>query len=86
MKAKVQEITDKTPPNIHNLGYLIELAELSPPEEMGKFLGELRNLSIVTRYPKDFQEMLKSFTKERTRNFLGKTKEAFQWIEQSIKS
>ncbi len=86
LKAKVEDITGKTPPRIHNLGYLLELAKLSPPEDIGKFLGELSNLSIVTRYPKDFQEMLKAFTKERTKDFLTKANEAFQWIEQFIES
>lgn len=41
-------------------------------------------MSVVTRYPKDFQEILKAFKKERTKDFLEKTKEAFQWIEQFI--
>lgn len=84
LKAKVEEISSKTPPKTHNLEYLLELAKLSPPEEMGKFLGELSNLGVVTRYPKDFKEMLKAFTKERAKDFLEKTKEAFQWIEQFI--
>ncbi|MDI6751653.1 MAG: HEPN domain-containing protein [bacterium] len=86
LKAKVEEITGKTPPKTHSLGYLLELTTLSPSEKIEKFLGELNNLSVVTRYPKDFQEMFKAFTKERAEDFLKKTKEAFQWIEQLIKS
>lgn len=81
LKAKVEEITAKTPPYTHNLVYLVKSAELSPPEEMNRFLGELSNLSIVTRYPKDFQKILKAFTKERTGDFLEKTKEVFLWIK-----
>lgn len=86
LKAKVAEITGKTPPKIHNLGLLVELAKLAPPEQMNRFLGELSNLSIVTRYPKDFQEMLKTFTKERTKDFLQRAREAFRWIKQSVES
>lgn len=86
LKAKVEEITGKTPPKTHSLGYLLEITTLSPSEKIEKFLGELNNLSVVTRYPKDFQEMLKAFTKERTEDFLKKTRETFQWIEQLIKS
>ncbi len=86
LKAKVQQTTGETPPRIHNLVHLVELAKLAPPEQMNRFLGELSNLSIVTRYPRDFQEMLKAFTKERTETFLRKTKEAFRWVELSIKS
>jgi len=85
LKAKFEEITGKTAPKIHNLCSLINLAKLAPTEEMNKFLGELSNLSVVTRYPEDFRKMLKTFSKERTRNVLQKTKGAFQWIEKFIK-
>ncbi len=48
------------------------------------FLAEISNLSIVTRYPGDFQRMLKDFSKERTKFILTRTKEIFQWIKKSI--
>ena len=31
LKAKVQEITGKTPPKTHNLRYLIKLSNIEPP-------------------------------------------------------
>lgn len=84
LKAKVANVAGKTPPKTHDLEYLIELAGLSPDENMGRFVVEISNLSIVTRYPKDFQQMLKDFSLERTAPALIKTKEVFQWIKKSI--
>ncbi|OGL44803.1 MAG: hypothetical protein A2W05_00620 [Candidatus Schekmanbacteria bacterium RBG_16_38_10] len=84
LKAKVEEISNKTPPKTHDLEYLIELAKLSPDENKEKFLVEISNLSVVTRYPRDFQSMFRDFSRERVESILTKTKETFQWIEKSI--
>jgi len=84
LKAKVEENKDKTPPKTHDLVYLVSLAGLSPDKDTEKFIVEISNLSIVTRYPKDFSRMLKDFSQERVELILLKTKEAFQWIKQSI--
>ncbi len=84
LKAKVQEITDKTPPKTHDLEYLLGIAELSPDEEMERFIVEISNLSVVTRYPSDFQRMVKDFSQERTKLIIKKTKEVFQWIKKSL--
>ena len=70
--------TCKKPPKTHNLLYLVKLAKISLSEEMLQFIGDINNLSIVTRYPEDFNEMLKSFSKERTKLFLNKSKEVFR--------
>ncbi len=84
LKAKVEENKRKTPPKTHDLEYLVSLAGLSPDKDMEKFIVEISNLSIVTRYPKDFSRMLKDFLRERVEVILLKTKESFQWIKQSI--
>ena len=84
LKAKIEEITGKTPPKVHDLEYLIELSKLSPDEDIEKFIVEITNLSVVTRYPKDFQQMFKNFSKERVELFLIKTKEVFHWIKKSL--
>lgn len=84
LKAKIEEITGKTPPKVHDLEYLTELAKLSPDEDIGKFIVEITNLSVVTRYPRDFQQMLKNFSRERVELILTKTKEVFQWIKKFI--
>jgi HEPN domain-containing protein len=84
LKARVQEITGETPPKTHDLEYLLGLAKLSPDEDMEKFIVEISNLSVVTRYPSDFQRIFKDFSPKRAELILIKAKEAFQWIKRSI--
>jgi HEPN domain-containing protein len=84
LKAKVEEVTEKSPPKSHDLEYLSGLGGLSHDKKTETFLAELSNLSVITRYPKDFQRMLNDFSKERVKVILTKTKEVFQWIKKSI--
>ena len=83
LKAKIQ-VAGSTPPKTHDLEYLTGLAKLSPNEDMESFIAQITNLSVVTRYPGDFQKILKNFSKKRTELILVKTKEVFQWIKKSI--
>ncbi|MBI4711918.1 MAG: HEPN domain-containing protein [Planctomycetes bacterium] len=84
LKAKVEQITAKTPPKTHDLEYLVKLAGLLPSKERRTFIAEISNLSIVTRYPSDFRRLLKDFSLRRTATILRMTKEVFQWIRKSI--
>ncbi len=45
---------------------------------------DFSNVSVVTRYPKDFNMMLRDFSQERAEFILAKTTEVFQWIEKTI--
>ena len=84
LKAKVEEITAKTPPKIHNLRYLVKLSGLEPPEEIFNFLSKLSEVSIPTRYPEDFNQLEKAYNKKLAQDYLKLTKEAFEWIEKSL--
>jgi HEPN domain-containing protein len=84
LKAKVEEITGKTPPKTHDLEYLLGIAGLSPDKEMERFFAEISNLSVVTRYLSDFKQTVKDFSSQRTESILTKTREGFQWIRKSI--
>jgi HEPN domain-containing protein len=86
LKAKVGEISNKTPPKTHNLRYLVKLSGLEPPEEIFIFLSELSDVSIPTRYPEDFSNLRNSYDKEAAKTYLHKTKEAFEWIKKLLKS
>ena len=86
LKAKVQEITDKTPPKTHNLRYLVKLSNIEPSEEILIFLSELSDVSIPTRYPEDFTELRNSYGKKAANNYYRKAEEAFKWIKKSVKS
>jgi len=85
LKAKVLEITNETPPKTHSLRYLLKLSNLKPAEEMLEFISKLSDVSIVTRYPEDFEEMRKTYDQGVAEKYLTGTKEAFQWIKQFLK-
>jgi HEPN domain-containing protein len=85
LKARVEQETGKTPPRTHNLLYLLNLTGLSGVEEEAlTFVSELNNLSVVTRYPEDFQRTLEAFSEDRAKAFLEKTRRIFRWIQESI--
>ena len=84
LKAKVEEVTGEEPPKTHDLEYLVGLAGLSFDENTEDFVLELSNLGVVTRYPRNFQMMLKDFSQERVEITLLKATEVFQWIERTI--
>ena len=86
LKAKVEEVTGKTPPKTHNLRYLIKLSGLKLPEEMFNFLSKLSDVSVPTRYPEDFAKLVETYDKKMAETYLTKTKEVFQWIRNCIGS
>ncbi len=45
LKAKVQEVTGKTPPKVHDLVALLKLAQLMPPPQFLDFIGKLGGAS-----------------------------------------
>jgi HEPN domain-containing protein len=85
LKAKIEEVTGKTPPKTHNLRYLVKLSGLEPPEETFNFMSKLSDVSIPTRYPEDFSELKKSYNKKAAMTYLFQTKEAFEWIRKLLK-
>ena len=84
LKAKVEEITGEEPPKTHDLEYLVDITGLSPDEDMGDFISGLSNVSVVTRYPRDFQMMLEDFSREKAEFILSKAKDVLQWIEKTM--
>jgi HEPN domain-containing protein len=84
LKAKIEQITGEAPPKIHDLKYLTKLAGLSPDGSKKELIVGLSNMSVITRYPRDFQMMLKDFTQEKAEFILSNATEVFQWIEKTI--
>lgn len=85
LKAKIEEITGKMPPKSHNLRYLVKLSSLEPSEDIFNFLSKLSEVSIPTRYPEDFSMLEKSYNHDLAQVHLKQSKEAFKWIEKSLK-
>ncbi len=86
LKARIIEVTGEAPPKSHDLGYLMDLAGVSPDEEMEGFIFELGNISVVTRYPDDFRRAMEDYSQVRARVALERTERAFKWIKDSIGS
>jgi len=84
LKAKVQSNIKKMPPKTHDLLYLLELSNLTIDADKKEFLTELSNISVVTRYPSDFNKIIKSFSRKRTEHILKNSKETFLWIKKYI--
>ena len=81
LKAKIEEITGKTPPRTHNFRLLVRLSGLELPDTMFIFISKLSDVSVPTRYPEDFGELVKSYDKKSVETYLTMTKEIFQWIK-----
>ena len=86
LKAKVQEVTNKTPPRTHNLRYLVRLSGIELPEEKLLFISKLSDISVPTRYPEDFDKLIQSYTQKVADEYLKKTKEIFEWMKNSFES
>jgi len=86
LKAKVEQNSCRIPPKTHDLQHLVALGGLHPTEEVGRFLAEIGNLSVVTRYPEDFHKMVRAFSKDRTKLILEKTREVLTWIKTCMRS
>jgi len=76
--------TQKLPPKTHNLIFFIEELNLEMDNVIHKFVINLNQLSIVTRYPEDFSKTSKQFNKTRTKNFIKETERTFLWIKQQL--
>ena len=86
LKAKVQEVTGKTPPRIHDLIVLLKLSKLTLPPELIDFVGKLSGASTATRYPSDLSELLQTYTREAARVYLEQTERLVEWIARHLKS
>mgnify|MGYP001174259440 FL=1 len=84
LKASYCEKLKDVPPKVHNLLYLIDKANMNPPEKLGKFLVKLNEANIATRYPESLENLMKIYTKPITFEIITNTKEAFQWIRNQL--
>lgn len=83
-KAKVQEITGKTPPKVHELVALLKLAQLTPPPKFLDFIGKLSGASTAIRYPTDIAELLSAYTREAAEEYLQQAKDVVEWIAKQL--
>lgn len=84
LKGLLYEVTGEVPPKSHSLILLLNKTGKKPNEEIGKFLLQLNDASVATRYPEDFSQMLATYTDVLTDSILTKTGEVLAWIKQQL--
>jgi HEPN domain-containing protein len=84
LKGLFYELTAEIPPKTHSLVLLINKIGKKPNEAIGKFLLQLNDASVATRYPEDFSKMLATYNDELTDTILSKSEEALTWIKQQF--
>lgn len=81
LKAKVQEKQNRLPPKIHNLRQLLKMSAISIKDRQLEFISKLSDVSIVTRYPEDFQKLMHVYDKKTAQHYLKTTREIYKWIK-----
>jgi len=81
LKALYEASRGKIPPKTHNLVFLSNEVALEFPEHLLGLLESLNGLSIVTRYPEDLDELVRSFRRKRVEEYLKRTKELLRWLK-----
>jgi HEPN domain-containing protein len=79
LKGLFQKVVGAVPPKTHNLVVLVSKTGITPPEGIGRFLLQLNDASVATRYPEDLSQMLATYTDELTDTIIRKTDEAVTW-------
>lgn len=68
LKAIIVQRTGQTPPKIHKLVYLAEIAQVNLAEEQLRFWGLLDAIGPSARYPKDLKVALKAYPRKITKD------------------
>ena len=85
LKAMYVTHYNKNAPKVHSLVYLAQSVKLQTTVEIRDFLENLDEISVPVRYPEELDVLLKGFSKEKTEEIFGKTKEALAWLTRELK-
>lgn len=81
LKGIFQKKFNDFPPRTHSLIYFVNKLQITAPEEIGKFLVRLDQVSVATRYPEDLAKLQSIYTQDTTRQILLETKGALTWAK-----
>jgi HEPN domain-containing protein len=84
LKGLLYEVSAEVPPKTHSLILLVNKTGKKPGEDIGKFLLQLNDASVATRYPEDFSQMISTYTDALADSILMKTNEVITWIKQQL--
>ncbi|MDP3435051.1 MAG: HEPN domain-containing protein [Bacteroidota bacterium] len=82
LKGLLVKSKGEFPSKSHSLIYFVEKIELKMDDSYYEFLFTLNKISVPTRYPENLRKLVAEYSKERTENFLKRTKEIQSWIKQ----
>ena len=84
LKALYVKRLGKNPSKTHSLVYLAQNTHIELPEQTKEFLEMLDGVSVPTRYPEELEKLIEEYSKDRTKNILGKSREALRWLKQQL--
>ncbi|MDD5674614.1 MAG: HEPN domain-containing protein [Chitinivibrionales bacterium] len=84
LKGLLFEVTAEVPPKTHSLVLLVNKSGKKPDEKIGKFLLQLNDASVSTRYPEDFSQLLATYTDLLTDSIIIQTEEVLKWIKKQL--
>ena len=86
LKGFIVEWKDAYPPYSHNLRRLAEISGIDAQmsNEQFRFLDDLTPFCVMARYPAYKEKMAEIATSDRSKEYLSRTKEMFQWLRQKI--
>jgi HEPN domain-containing protein len=84
LKGLYSEGSKEVPPKTRSLILLVNKIGKKPSEDIGKFLVQLNDASVATRYPEDFSKMLATYTNALADSILRRTEEVLAWIKQQL--
>ena len=85
LKALVVQKRKRTPPRIHDLFRLANLAGIVVPERHQSIISHLNEASVPTRYPEDFSKLVRHYNKAAAERYLAETKGFLKWLKAQIK-
>ena len=74
----------KNPPKTHDLNYLCKIIDIKLPDELRKFMDNLNDLSVPTRYPDEIGKLVKEYSKSKTTSILKLTKRLLSWLKENL--
>ena len=84
LKGLYAKNLQKNPPKTHDLNYLCKIIEIKLSDELRKFMDNLNDLSVPTRYPDEISKLVKEYSKSKTANILKLTKRLLLWLKENL--
>ena len=84
LKGFYYEKRRSIPPKSHNLLYLLKEIGIKPPQELGRYVVKLNEVSIPTRYPENLEKLQQVFHEAAVKDILANGKEMVSWIKSQL--